>query len=390
MRRQGNAVRISATLIDARDETQVGPTHSFDGTLDDIFGLQTSVANQIADALAVALLPGSTADNRKYTPEPRAYEAYLAGRFEAHKDEGEAGFKRAIAHYERAIKIDPDYALAHATLSQVSSILASWTTVEPQARLRRAKDAMERAFELDPDLPEAHVARAYYLLLGEWRWDEVDDAFRTALAKKPVDPGMAYHWWGHYLTFAGRDTDAIAAFDAALRMDPLSALHAGCLGSAQVAAGRTDAAERSFERALQLDSNNPVVHTWLGRLREKQGRLDDAVAEYETGARLAGGTGAFSAPLGYGYGRIGETEKAREVLEGLKAGRNSTEGYVAEINLAQVHAGLGETDEAFEMLEIAVRKREPWILALRVGPGFDTIRDDPRFADLLRRIGVEP
>jgi TolB-like protein/Flp pilus assembly protein TadD len=388
VRRQGNEVRISATLIDAADETAVW-TESFNGTLDNIFELQSDVAGRVADALAVTLLPGTDPAERKYVPTPRAYEAYLAGRFEAHK-ETEFGFKRAIAHYERAVTIDPDYALAHATLSQVCSILASWTTVEPQARLRRAKDAMERAFEIDPDLPEAHVARAYYLLLGEWRWNEVDDAFRTALAKKPIDPGMAYHWWGHYLTFAGRDTDAIAAFDSALRMDPLSALHAGCLGSAQVAADRIDAAERSFERALQLNTNNPVVHTWLGRLREKQGRLDDAVAEWVTGARLAGGTGAFSAPLGYGYGRIGETEKAREVLEGLKAGRNSTEGYVAEINLAQVHAGLGETDEAFEMLEIAVRKREPWILALRVGPGFDTIRNDPRFADLLRRIGVEP
>jgi Tfp pilus assembly protein PilF len=272
----------------------------------------------------------------------------------------------------------------------VCSTLASWTTVEPQAMLHRAKDAMERAFELDPDLPEAHVARAYYLLLGEWKWDEVDNAFRTALAKKPVDPGMAYHWWGHYLTFAGRDTEAIVVFNAALRMDPLSALHAGCLGGAQVAAGRIEVAERSFERALELNPNNAVVHSWLGRLREKQGRLDDAVAQWETAARLAGGTALFRGPLGYGYGRIGQTEKAREVLEGLKAGQNSMEGYVAEINLARVYAGLGETEKAFEMLEIAVRKREPWILGLRVGPGFDTIRDDPRFADLLRRIGVEP
>ena len=381
-------MRVLATLIDAGDQTTVW-TDSFEGTLDDIFELQSDVATRVAEALAVALLPASDVAGRKYLPDPRAYEAYLAGRFEAHK-EGEAAFKRAIAHYERAIKIDPDYALAHATLSQVCSTLASWTTVEPQAMLHRAKDAMERAFELDPDLPEAHVARAYYLLLGEWRWDEVDDAFRTALAKKPVDPGMAYHWWGHYLTFAGRDTEAIVAFNAALRMDPLSALHAGCLGGAQVAAGRIEVAERSFERALQLNPKNAVVHSWLGRLREKQGRLDDAVAQWETAARLAGGTALFRGPLGYGYGRIGQTEKAREVLEGLKAGQNSMEGYVAEINLARVYAGLGETEKAFEMLEIAVRKREPWILGLRVGPGFDTIRDDPRFADLLRRIGVEP
>ena len=226
-------------------------------------------------------------------------------------------------------------------------------------------------------------------MLGEWKWDAVDEAFETALAKKPVNPGMAYHWWGHYLTFDGRDREAIEAFRSALRLDPLSALHSACLGGAQVAAGKFDEAESSFDRALELDDQNPVVYNWLGRLRELQGRLDEAVAAWEQVLQFVDSP-EFSGPLGYGYGRIGQTEKAREVLEGLKSRRNSAEGYVAELNLARVYAGLGEADRAFEMLEIAVRKREPWILALRVGPGFDTIRDDPRFADLLRRIGVEP
>ena len=98
----------------------------------------------------------------------------------------------------------------------------------------------------------------------------------------------------------------------------------------------------------------------------------------------------LSSALGYGYGRIGEAGKAREILEGLKSGLGSSEGYVAELNLARVYAGLGDADRAFQQLEIAYSKREPWILALKVGPGFDTIRDDPRFAELLRRIGVEP
>ena len=388
VRRQGNQVRISATLIDAADETQVW-TNSFNGTLDDIFGLQTSVANQIADALAIALLPGSTAGSREYVPDPRAYEEYLSGRFWEHK-ETEEGWKVAIVHYERAVEIDPRYALAYASLSQTCSTLSSWTTVAPEGPLRKAKAAMERAFELDPNLPEAHAARAYYRLLGEWKWDEVDESFRSALAMNPINSGMAYHWWGHYLTFAGRDQEAIDAFKAALRLDPLSALHRACLGGAHVAAGDLDLADRSLEWALELNPQLPVAYNWLGRLREHQGRLDDAVGAWEEGARLAGGSALLSGTLGYGYGRIGEADKAREVLEGLKSGLGSSEGYVAELNLARVYAGLGEADRAFEQLEIAYSKREPWILALKVGPGFDTIRDDPRFAELLRRIGVEP
>jgi Tfp pilus assembly protein PilF len=288
------------------------------------------------------------------------------------------------------VKIDPDFALAYASLSQTYSTLSSWTTVAPSEPLRKAKAAMDRAFELDPDLPEAHTARAYYLLLGEWKWDEVDEAFRDALAMNPANPGMAYHWWGHYLTFAGRDEEAIDAFLSALRLDPLSALHRACLGGAYVAEGDLGLADQSLQQALKLDAQLAVAYNWLGRLRERQGRLDDAVAAWEEGARLAGGSALLSGALGYGYGLVGDFAKARGVLEGLQSGRGSAEGYVAELNLARVYAGLGEADRAFEQLEIAYEKREPWILALKVSPGFDTIRNDPRFADLLRRIGVDP
>ena len=156
-----------------------------------------------------------------------------------------------------------------------------------------------------------------------------------------------------------------------------------------MAAGDLELADRSLQQALEIAPELPVAYNWLGRLRERQGRLDEAVAAWEEGARLSGGTALLTGALGYGYGRIGEVEKAREVLAGLESGGGSAEGYVAELNLARVYAGLGEADRAFEQLEIAYTKREPWILALRVSPGFDTIRDDPRFADLLRRIGVE-
>jgi tetratricopeptide (TPR) repeat protein len=386
VRRQGNLVRISAKLIDAEDETQVW-TNSFDGTLDDIFGLQNRVANQIAEALAVTLLPESGITGRDYAPDPSAYEEYLTGRFWDHKGT-EQGFRKAIDHYKKAVEIDPGYALAYASLSQTYSTLASWTTVSPVEPLREAKAAMDRAFELDPDLADAHVAKAYYLLLGEWEWRQADEAFQLALAMNPTNPGMAYHWYGHYLSFASRNQDALDAFTAALRLDPLSALHQACLGLTQVANGDLDLADRSLQRALELAPELPIAHQWLGLLRERQGRLEEAVAAWENGALYGQRTGLFVGPLGYGYARLGKVEKARRVLEELESGGEN--GYVAELNLARVYAGLGQTDEAFEQLEIAFSKREPWILGLRIGPGFDTLRDDPRFADLLRRIGVEP
>jgi len=385
VRRQGDVVRISATLIDAGDETQVW-TNSFDGTLEDIFGLQNRVARQIAEALAVKLLPRQVLAGGAYSPDPRAYDEYLTGRFWDHKGT-ETGWKEAIAHYRRAAEIDPGYALAFASLSQTSSTLASWTTVPPEAPLQVAKEAMERAFEIDPDLADAQVARAYYLLLGEWQWRRADEAFRRALASNPTNPGMAYHWYGHFLSFANRHEEALAAFTAALRLDPLSALHRACLGLTQVAAGELELADHSLQRALELAPELPIAYQWLGLLRERQGRPEDALAAWSRGADLGQRTGLFIAPLGYGYGRLGRFDDARAILGELRSG--GERGYVAELNLARVYAGLGDLDRAFELLEIALSKREPWILALRIGPGFDNLRGDPRFASLLRRTEVD-
>ncbi len=386
VRRQGNVVRISAKLIDADDETQMW-ANSFDGTLDDIFDLQSKVAGQIAEALAATLLPGLSISSRDYTPDPRAYDEYLSGRFWDHKGT-EKDYKKAIAHYEKAVEIDPGYALAFASLSQTNSTLASWTTVSPTKLLQDAKSALEKAFELDPDLPDAHVAQAFYYLLGEWDWKKADETFRHALAMGPKNPGLAHHWHGHYLSFAGRDQDALDAFAMALRLDPLSALHQACLGLTQIASGDLDLADRSLQRALKLFPELPVAHSWLGLLRERQGLHEEALAAWENGARYGQRTGLFLGNLGYGLGRLGQVDEAHRVLDELQSGGEN--GYVAELNLAIVYAGLGETDRAFEQLEIAYSNREPWILALKIGPGFDTIRDDPRFADLLRRIGVEP
>jgi Tfp pilus assembly protein PilF len=345
------------------------------------------VASRIAESLSVNLLPGSRTSGRSYKPDAEAYESYLLGRFWARKG-NEDGWRTAIAHYKRAVEIDPEYALAYASLSQTYSTLASWTTVAPAEPLAQAKAAMDKAFELDPELADAHVARAYYHLLGEWEWQKADEEFQRALALNPTDPAMVHHWYGHYLSFAGRDQEALDALAAALHVDPLSALHRACMGLTQVASGDLALAERSLAWALELDPELPVAHNWLGLLRERQGRLEDAVAAWEDGARYSNRGALITGALGYGYGRLGETEKARGVLEELRSGAGSAEGYVAELNLARVFAGLGDADQAFEQLEIAYSEREPWILALKIGPGFDTLRDDPRYADLLRRIGA--
>ena len=385
VRRQGETVRISAKLIQAQDQTQLW-SNSFNGTLDDIFALQSTVANQIAEALAVTLLPGSRATGRAHTPNPQAYEEYLSGRFWANKGT-EEGFIKAIIYYEKAVEIDPEYALAYAALSHAYSTWASWNTVHPTERLKKAKVAVEKAFRLGPELADAHSALALIKLLAEWDWQGAEEEFRRALALNPTD-GLTYHWYGHYLSFANRDQEALDAFAGALRLDPLSALHRGCLGLTQLDSGELGLAEKSIGRALELSPQLPVAHNWLGLLRERQGRLEEAVAAWEDAVRHSRRGQFLLGSLGYGYGRLGQPQKARRVLEELEL--RLGDGYVSAIDRARVVAGLGDFDQAFNLLEIAYANREPWIFALKIGPGFDTIREDPRFEALLRQIGVTP
>jgi len=180
------------------DQTQLW-SKNFDGTMDDIFMLQSNVANQIAEALAVELLQGAYLINRTHTPDPQAYEEYLTGRFYAHKGT-EEGWRKAINFYEEAVRIDPEFALAYAALSHAYSVWATWHTISPKIAYHKAKAAADEAFRLNPNLADAHSALAFIAMFFEWNWKKAEEQFRIALELNPSD-GETYHFYGHYLLF---------------------------------------------------------------------------------------------------------------------------------------------------------------------------------------------
>jgi TolB-like protein/Tfp pilus assembly protein PilF len=385
VRRQGEQVRIAVNLIQVEDKTQLW-SRTFDGTMNEIFVLQNDVANQIAEALAVELLQGSYLTNRTHTPDPQAYEEYLTGRFFAHKGTEES-WRKAINYYEEAVRIDPEFALAYAALSHAYSAWATWNTISPKIAYDKAKAAVDEAFRLNPNLADAHSALAFIAMFFEWNWQKAEEQFLIALELNPSD-GETYHFYGHYLSFMNREDESIVAFKNALNFDPLSALHRNCMGNTYLQMEEFKLAENSITKAMELSPELQVGYYILGLLRERQNRMEEAIVAWEKAVQYSDSLPTYLGVLGYGYGKSGQTEKAKAILKELEL--KSRVGYGASMDIAKVYAGLGDNDRAFEILEETFNNREPWIFGLKVAPGFDTIRDDPRFTDLLRRIGVEP
>ncbi len=384
VRRQSDQVRITAKLIQVEDQTQLW-SKNFDGTMDDIFVLQSKVANQIAEELAVELLKGLHVTNRAYLPDPKAYEEYLTGRFFAHKGTEES-WPKAINYYEKATRIDPEFALAYAALSHAYSAWSVFNAILPKIAYDKAKAAAEEAFRLNPNLADAHSALAFIALFFEWNWQKAEEQFRIALELNPSD-GETYHFYGHYLLFMDQGDESIEAFNNALRLDPLSAFHRSCMGSSYLQNEEFRLAESSLKKALELAPEQPLVHYMLGFLKERQDRLEEAIQAWEKAVQYSNRLPMYLGVLGYGYGKSGRTDEAHEILEELEL--NSRERYVANMDISKVYAGLGMADKAFEILEETYSNKEPWIFGLKVSPGFDTIRNDPRFHNLLRRIGVK-
>ena len=385
VRRQGEQVRIAAKLIQVEDQTLLW-SKNFDSKMNDIFMLQRNVATQISEALAVELLQGSPLSNTTHQPDPQAYEAYLSGRFYAHKGTEES-WRKAINYYKEAVRIDPEFAIAYAALSRAYSTWSTWNTIQPKIAYDKSKKAADEAFRLNPNLADVHSALSGVAMFFEWNWQKAEEQFRLALELNPSE-GESYHEYGHYLSFLDRDEEAIEAFKNALRLDPLSAYHRSCMGMVYIKKGEFELAESSIKKALELEPESALFYHSLGFLRERQDRLGEAILAWQKAVLYSNRLPYFLGVLGYGYGMSGQTDQAHKILEELEL--KSRQGYVAASDISKVYAGLGDNDRAFAGLEKTYNNREPWIFGLKLDPGFDPIRDDPRFQNLLRRIGVEP
>lgn len=384
VRIEGNRLRVAARLVDADDGVRIW-SETYDRELTDVFEIQEDVALRIAEALRARLTPDDRRHlSRRPTTSLEAYNDYLRGRYFWNRRSG-GGLDQAVHYFERAIEADSSFARAHAGLASVFGPAGELGYLPPDPARERMRDAVRRALELHDGLAEAHTARGAYLHLYEWDGDAAERAYRRAIELDP-DYGTARLWYGYLLNALGRPEEAIELGRQAVERDPLAPIMSGGLAGSHRLAGDYEAAIEHYSHALELDPDFWLVHENLGKLHATRGDLEAAVRSFRRAAERAGPTPRARAGLARVLALSGDTAEAWEIVERLRARGAEEELYFPEV--ATALEALGATDEAYEWLERSYEQRNPRLQHLGVDPSFDRLRDDPRFHDLLRRIGV--
>jgi TolB-like protein/DNA-binding winged helix-turn-helix (wHTH) protein/Tfp pilus assembly protein PilF len=382
--RSGNQVRITAQLILAAADKHLW-AKSYEGDLRDTLALQEQVARSIAEEIRIALTPHEQAmlTNVKRV-NPEAYEAYLKGRYFWNKRTGES-LKKAIDYFNQAIEKDPNSAPAYTGLSDSYALAGDWQygVLAPREAYPRAKAAATKAIALDSTLGEAHISLAWCLDAFNWDWESAGKEFTRGIE---LSPGYAtgHHWYGWHLATLGRHGEAIAELEKAASLDPLSLIIGADLAEELLIAHRYDEAIGQSRKTMNIDPFFALTHYVLGEVFVQKHMYNAAIAELQKAIELSPGSTAFTANLAYAYAVSGMRDEALRILDNLKNRSHDTFSNAPEIAL--VYVGLDQKDQAMAWLEKAYAERfNPGVL---LRPAFDLLRSDPRFQDLLRRIGL--
>ncbi len=288
--------------------------------------------------------------------------------------------------FERAIGIDPDFALAYAGLADAKALIADYAIERPEAVMPQAKTAALRALDIDPSLGEAHCSLAFISAMYEWKWAEAEERYRTALR---LNPGYAtaHHWLAcDLLALLGRLDEALAEIDIAIELDPLSLILYEGRSYIFLLKRQFEMAEEQSRSIVDTHPSFYKTHASLGRALIQQARYDEGIAELELARRLAGDVPNILGAMGQAFALSGRADRARALLSELDG--MSRRRFVPSTCFTLIHAGLGETERALEWLEHGVDRREMPVAALLVHPAYDSLRDHPRFTALLRRLGL--
>ena len=379
---RGDALIVSAELMDVAQEAQLWGER-YNRKLDDIFEVQAEVARQISEKLRLRLTPEEKKRLAKQPTHNReAYQLFLKAQYFANKWTPE-GLRQGMAYARQAIEADPGYAAAYAWIAFTYVMLGMFGSLPPSEAAPKAKAAALRALEIDESLAEAHTALGLECFY-EWDWSGAERSLKRALEINP-NYAWAHSWYGLWLLYMGRHREALAEVHRSIELDPLSANFSHTLGLMFYFVRDYDRASEQLQKALELDPNLVVAHAVLARVYSEKGMHKEAIRECDQATHLSGGASLSKVTLGAVLAKAGQLDEARKNLEELK--RQPKLDTLSEVFVAGLHATLGEKDEAFELLEKAYGQHNPWLGRLRFPP-FESLRDDPRFADLCRRIGL--
>lgn len=386
VRKVGNRLRITAQLINPADGYHLW-SERYDRQIEDLFEIQDQVTLAVVDALKLKLLSREKASlSKQPTENTEAYQLYLKGRYYWHQRTEEA-VKKGVDCFQRAIDIDANYVLAYAGLADSYSLLglSEYSTLPPTEAFPKARAASMKALELDSTLAEAHVSLAFARMYFDWDFSRAESGYKQALALNP-SYATAHHFRALNLMAMGQSDLAIAEMKRAQELEPLSLIINTNLGWMLYFVRQYEAAVKQYQKTLEMDKNFYPARFRLGQAYLEAQSLEDALREFHQAVTLSERKARPLALLGYAYGLCGKRNEAKKILDELND--LSKTRYVSALEIARIYTALDEKDHAFECFEKAVEEREGWLIWVKLEPGFDSLRSDPRFADLVRRMGI--
>jgi TolB-like protein/DNA-binding winged helix-turn-helix (wHTH) protein/Tfp pilus assembly protein PilF len=386
VRRDADHVRITAQLIQMKDQSHLW-ARRYDRELKSTLELQSEIAQEIAEEIQHALGAGQFT----FAAEPasrsqtsyEAYDLYLKGRYFWNKRTG-AGFEQAISYFQQAIGKDPGYAQAYAGLADCYILMAAYSGVPPAASVERARAAATKALQLDDGLAEAHTSLALVTENYDWDWPAAEKEYRRAIQLNP-NYATAYQWYAEYLTWLGRFDEALRASERARELDPLSLIIAADNGMIFYYSRQYDRAATKLNAVLEMDPNFSRGHMVRETYVEK-GEFAEALADIEQCRTMFGMT-AYWASMAHTLGRAGRTAEAQHALAELE-GLNRAQP-VGPDAFAWAYAGMKDKDHTLLWLNKSYAQRSNAMTTLKVEPSYDFLRSDPRFQELIRRVGLD-
>jgi DNA-binding winged helix-turn-helix (wHTH) protein/TolB-like protein len=368
IQRVANRIRVTVQLVRARDSAPLW-AQAFDSEFSGIFAVQDAISEQLARALVLTLTPVEQKQVRKRdTESAEAYELYLQGVY-FWRRRTEQGAKKSIQYLEQALQCDPNYALAHAKLASSYGVLGYYGGLPPAEAYPKVKAESLRALQIDDTLAEAHTHLGTYYINYEWDWQAGE---RELLRAIEIDPryALAHRRYAFHLEAVGRFEESRAQAELARQLDPEG----------------LPSSDAEAEAAAETNPDFALAHFTLGMGHLRRAEFSPAIASLEKAAIVSGRAPFMLAALGCGYGMAGRKADAREVLHELN--KLAEKRYVSPFDVAMVYSGLGEKEHAFEWLERSYRERAPRLTRLKAGPWFAPIASEPRFAELVRRVGI--
>jgi serine/threonine-protein kinase len=382
---RGDSLTVSVELVDVSDNKQLWG-EKYERKISDLLSVQREIAEDISENLRTKIsgeVQGRV--TKRYTENAEAYQLYLKGRYFWNKRTRD-DLRKSIEYFNQAIEHDPNYALAYAGLADAYVLFSGYSAGTPQDSYPKAKAAARRALELDDTLAPAHAALGLELFAYEWNAGEATKEFRRAIELNP-NYATAHHWYGNQvLLYTGRFEEAIAEMKRALALDPLSLIVNADVGDTYFYARQYDKAIEQLLKTIEMDESFYYAHYELGMAYEMKGDYQQAIASYKQ-ARQLNTDPRVLALLGHAYASSGRRDEALKVLNQLK--ETAKQQYVPAYHFVIVYVGLGDKDQAFQWLEQTYQDRTSRMTILGVDPYLDPLRSDPRFSDLVRRVGLQ-